>query len=129
VALSIAKFTALPIVVYITMLNETLYWRGLLRRKRLSLEATTQIPFKHPEASGGIGRWLAQPRYALEDSANDRLMTLLDETPANFLIDHSFLDIYHDKMLGRGSTSSVFKGSLALLWWGSQKTNVCFQFS
>ena len=28
--------------------------------------------------------------------------------PTQFLIDHSFLEIFHDKMLGRGSTSSVF---------------------
>ena len=124
VVLSVLKFAVLPLVVYLTMLNETMHWRGVLRRKRLSVEATTSVPFTHPEAAGGIGRWLAQPRYDTGDSANERLMSLMDETPRRFLIDHSFLDIHHDAMLGRGSTSSVFKGSLAVLWWGRTRATV-----
>jgi len=125
--IQVIRTTLLPPIVYWTLLLDTWYWRGVPRRKRLSAHAlrrvtigTSETPesaFTHPEAAGPLGRWLAQPRYPPRDPANDRLQQLLDDA-SDLIIDHAFLSIDYDTLLGRGASASVFHGTLTLLWGG-----------
>jgi len=47
------------------------------------------------------------------------LQQLLDDA-ADLVIDHAFLSIDYDTLLGRGASASVFKGTLTLLWGGNR---------
>ena len=118
--IQIIRTAFLPPIVYWTLLLDTWYWRGVPRRKKLNQRAlvATNSSFTHPEAAGGLGRWLAQPRYPPGDPANDRLQQLLDDS-SELIIDHAFLDIDYDVLLGRGASASVFHGRLTLLYGGA----------
>ena len=132
--IQVVRTALLPPIVYWTLLLDTWYWRGVPRRKRLNEHAlrraianssastnhpnhgaATTTVFTHPEAAGGLGRWLAQPRYPPRDPANDRLQQLLDDA-SDLIIDHAFLSIDYESLLGRGASASVFHGTLTLLW-------------
>jgi len=118
--IQVIRTALLPLFVYWTLLLDTWYWRGVPRRKRLNeralqLAASTSSS-THPEAAGGLGRWLAQPRYPPQDPANDHLQQLLHDV-SDLVIDHAFLSIDYESLLGRGASASVFHGTLTLLSW------------
>jgi serine/threonine protein kinase len=94
--IGILRTSLLPIVVYLTLLLDTLHWRGVLGRNKLS-----SVTF------------LALPRYPTSDSATENLQMLLDDAE-NLFIDHAFLKIDYLNLLGRGASSSVFRGKLTI---------------
>ena len=125
VVLMFIRDTLLPVFLYLTLVSDTHYWRGLPRRKylnkmensirkrrnRSSLESTSEmLEANIREPLVGLER----PRYPPGDTANDQLQRMLDNVPKQKYIDFAFLHVNYGALIGRGATASVFAGTLIM---------------